>query len=172
MQGFLVVSTPEPLLSSSLRLPAGDGGVSESVVDRWVLLGELPQKIARHRTGQTGHCPCSGSSASVGGLGRVCPAAWIGALDGVAFWTSLTASDPGLLPSNVGPGLQRSFPGGCRLDREIPKDGGVRILSKSIFWEDGYGNPVILTAEGLSSNTVRHRGMGTPPMGTILRFAS
>ena len=31
-------------------------------------------------------------------------------------------------------------------------DGGVRILSKSIFWEDRYSNHVILTAEGLSSN--------------------
>ena len=64
----------------------------------------------------------------------------------------LTASDPDLLPSNVGPDLQRSILDGWRLEGEIPKDGGVRILSQSIFWEDRYSNHVILRAEGLSSN--------------------
>ena len=57
-----------------------------------------------------------------------------------------------LLPSIAGPDFLRNFLDGCRLDGEILKDGGVRILSKSIFLEDRYSNHVILTAEGLSSN--------------------
>ena len=41
---------------------------------------------------------------------------------------------------------------GWRLDGEIPLDGGIRIMPKSIFWEDRYDSHVILSAEGLSSN--------------------
>ena len=71
------------------------------------------------------------------------------------FWIYRTGherSDPDLLPSNAGSGLQRNFLDAWRLDGEIPQDGGVRILSKSIFLGDRYSNHVILTAEGLSSN--------------------
>ena len=41
---------------------------------------------------------------------------------------------------------------GWRLDGEIPLDGGIRIMPKSIFWENRYDSHVILSAEGLSSN--------------------
>ena len=66
--------------------------------------------------------------------------------------TPLTASDPDLLPNNAGPSLLRSFMDGWRLDGEIPLDGGIRIMPKSVFWEDRHDDHVILSAEGLSSN--------------------
>ena len=69
-----------------------------------------------------------------------------------SYRTGHERSDSDLLPSNAGPGLQRNFLDGWRLDGEILQDGGVRILSQSIFLEDRYSNHVILTAQGLSSN--------------------
>jgi len=67
----------------------------------------------------------------------------------------LAADDPLLLPERE---VHAEISINWLLDREILKEGYVRILAESLLWEQRFGKTRIRTAEGLTTCMEPHRG--------------